>query len=121
MSDHIMIVDLEVREEDIDQLTAEAIRREDAGDLFGAISLYKLGVSFGDLICITRLADVLSEPPSFMNVPLAEQLYKRACVAGHAPGCRNLAILYKHLGKSALHDRYMALAKQRGDVWQVDD
>ena len=44
----------------------------------GAVSLYKVGVSLGDLTCMTRLADVLSEPPTFMNVGLAEQLYNRA-------------------------------------------
>ena len=47
---------------------------------------------------MTRLADVLSEPSSLMDAGRAEQFYKRACVAGHAPGCRNLAIMYKHLG-----------------------
>jgi len=116
-----MIMDLEVRDEDLTQVAAAAIRLEEAGDINGAVSLYKVGVSLGDLTCMTRLADVLSEPPTFMNVGLAEQLYKRACIAGHAPGCRNLAIMYKQLGKSALHDRYMALAKTRGDVWQLDE
>lgn len=116
-----MLIDLELSAEDITRLASAAISLEEAGDLSGAVSLYKIGVSLDDLICMTRLADVLSEPPTFMNVSLAEQLYQRACVAGHAPGCRNLAILYRQLGKAALYDRYMALAKTRGDVWQSDD
>lgn len=116
-----MKIELEISAEDLKRLTEIAILNEDSGNISLAISLYKIGIEFNDLTCMTRLADILSEPPDFIDVPLAEELYLKACVAGHAPGCRNLAILYKQLGRSALHDRYMKLAKSRGDVWQNDD
>lgn len=115
-----MDADLEVSQADIDHLYAAAVRLEESGDLEGAQSLYKIGISLGDLYCVTRLADVLSEPPAYLNVPLAEQLYLRACAAGDDAGCRNLAILYKQLGKSVLYERYMKLAKARGDEWQEE-
>lgn len=116
-----MINHLDIDEADLDELVVAAIGLEESGDLARAIALYKIGSSLGHLISMTRLANLLSEPPAYLNVPLAEQLYKRACVAGHAAGCRNLAIMYKQLGKTELHDRYMKLAKVRGDVWQMDD
>jgi hypothetical protein len=111
----------EVDQEDIDKLIIAGIRLEEEGDVDGAESLYKIGTSLGDFVCMTRLADMLSEPPEFKNIPLAEELYKKACVAGKASACRNLAIMYKQLGKSVLHDKYMKYAKSRGDVWQLDD
>jgi TPR repeat protein len=110
-----------INSSDIDQLAASAILLEENGDFNGAIALYKIGISLGDVTCMVRLADLMSEPPQFKNVPLAEELYKRACIAGDASGCRNLAILYRQLGRSDLHERYMAYAKTRGDRWQTDD
>lgn len=116
-----MNVVLEIQDADINVLAGLAIRMEDEGQIGAAISLYKIAISLGDLTCTTRLADLLSDEADFRDIPLAEELYLKACVAGHAPGCRNLAIMYKQLGKSVLHDRYMSLAKARGDVWQVED
>jgi hypothetical protein len=114
-------VDLELDEDDIVALSALAIRLEDSGDLDGAILLYKIGIHFHDTVCMTRLANILSEPPTFKDVQLAEALYKRACIAGHAAGCANLAVLYQQLGKTQLSQKYMKLAKERGDPWQDDN
>lgn len=113
--------DLEICGEDLDHLAGIAIGLEDSGDISRAIALYKIGIELGDLTCMTRLADILSDPPGFVNLEAAERLYKRACVAGHAPACRNLAIMYNQLGKSDLYSRYMKLAKSRGDVWQEEE
>lgn len=113
--------DLDFSVKDVDVLIVNAIRLEDEENITDAMSLLKIGISLGDLTCMTRLADILSDPPGFVNVPLSIELYRKACVAGHAPACRNPAILYQHLGKSALHDRYMNLAKARGDVWQIEE
>lgn len=106
---------------DLDYLTEVAIQIEDSGDIDRASALYRIGSGFGNLTCMTRLADILSEPPSFLDLDAAEDLYKKACIAGHAPACRNLAIMYNQLGKSDLYGRYMRLAKSRGDVWQDED
>ena len=84
---------LEIQDDDINALAGVAIRMESEGQLNAAISLYKIAISLGDLTCTTRLADILSDKAEFRDIPLAEKLYLKACVAGHAPGCRNLAIM----------------------------
>lgn len=112
---------IDVTSEDIDCLLAKAIELEDKNDLDTAVSLYKIAVKLGDCTAMTRLADILSDPPNFFNIPLAEELYRKACMAGHAPACRNVAIMFNHLGKSDLYSKFMERAKILGDVWQDDD
>jgi TPR repeat protein len=112
---------LRMSAEDILRFSAIAVEMEESGNVDDAILMYKIGATLGELTCMTRLADILSEPPNYKNVSVAKALYERACVAGHAPACRNLAILYEQLGDSVRHERYMRLAKTRGDVWQNDN
>jgi len=109
---------IHVSDSDLERLCVAGIDAEESGDIEVAISLYKIASSLGDLTSMTRLADILSEPPKFQDVTAAEKLYMRACLAGHAIACGNLAILYNQLGKSVLSQKYLNLAKSRGDSWE---
>ena len=109
-----------IRHPDVIAIAALGVSFEEAGRFEEAALLYRVGIHFGDNVCITRFADMLSEPPEYKDIPKAIALYEYACAAEDAAGCRNLAILYKQLGKLDLHDKYMALAKTHGDPWQEE-
>jgi TPR repeat protein len=106
--------------DDVNRLLTLAIKCEDEGDTESAISLYKFCIYFGDETSMTRLADILSEPPNFRDLDTAIVLYKKACLKGDSSACNNLAILYQQLGQSVAYQKFMRLAKERGDPWQSD-
>ena len=105
----------------LEKSCAVGIELEDTGRIEDAIAIYELCILSEDLTAMTRLADILSEPPAYLDVQRAKALYKRACMAGHAPACRNLSILYGQLGETEKSERYYKAARDRGDVWQADE
>lgn len=121
MSEAVKRIELEINEKDTENLYVLGLHLEELGDLDGAILLYRFGFHFNDVMCITRLADLLSDPPLYRDVGTAELLYKRACIAGYHVACANLAIMYKQLGKTHLSQKYMKMAKDRGDPWDDED
>jgi hypothetical protein len=84
------------------------------GDTQASIIIYELLVEIGEVSAMTSLADVLSSPTKFMDIPRAKELYMKACVAGDFCGCYNLGILYDQLGDTVSAQKYFELARSRG-------
>lgn len=85
-----------------------------------ALIIYELLSSFGDTVAKTRIADILSAPPFYKDVPRAKQLYRDACAAGYDAACHNLAVLFDQLGDSVSAQKYYALARARGAPDEAD-
>ncbi|TWB56364.1 hypothetical protein [Nitrospirillum viridazoti] len=106
----------------LEKLYALAWKHEDAGDRDAAVLLFKIGAHFGEPMSMCVLADILSEPPRFPDIKTAEELYKKAGMAGYATAFHNLAVMYGHVGKSELSQRYMKIATDRGaGPWEDDN
>lgn len=98
----------------VDKALLLAHLMQDSGNTEIAAIIYEVLILFGETSAMTRMADILSEPPEYINVQRAKELYRQACVGGDYSGCYNLAVLYEQLGDSLSAQKYYALAKARG-------
>jgi hypothetical protein len=86
-----------------------------------AIIIYEVLIMLEDTSAMTHLANVLSAPPKYLDVPRAKKLYREACAKGEFSACYNLAVLYQDLGDSASAQRYLRMAKSRASPQDNDD
>ena len=84
------------------------------GNVEWALIIYEILADLGETSAITRLADIISAPPEYMDVSRAKQLYKKACMLGDYAACHNLGVLYDDLGDSVSAQRYYSMASERG-------
>ncbi len=101
---------------DTDALFRIGDSAEEAGNYDVARASFEQGASLGDVICLTRLANLFDLGLGCeTDKAAAMQLYRRAWRRGSEIAANNIAILYREAGNSKAMFRWFKRAADRGD------
>jgi len=96
------------------QIFCEASGKEDAGDIRGAMRLYRILAKAGDAIAQSNLANLLDDKVRPAKPREAVYWYKRAVRNGNYFAALNLAMHYRNIGKSRWQIHWLRVAAKMG-------
>jgi TPR repeat protein len=96
-------------------LFCRASEKEDAGDIRGAIRLYRKLATAGEVIAQSNLANLLDDKIKPGKPEEAIYWYKRAVRGGYYPAAWNLAMHYRNLGKLRWQMHWLRIAAKMGE------
>ena len=105
-------------EKDIELISISGIKLEQINEIELACVIYKIGIGYGDTVCMNRYADILIDSKDDIDQLTAVNLYNKSCDLGSSVGCSNLALYYKLKNDLIRYDIYMDKAKSFGDPWE---
>lgn len=93
----------------------QAEEAEERGDLRGAIRLFRKSAEMGCVPAPARLGRIYDDLLTPPRPDLAVYWYKRGARRGNEIAAQNLAMHYKHLGKTRLYRHWLKRAAELGD------